>query len=178
MITNECQQLKDLLDVRRQELKDAHRFMGTVDAASESDVVEEVRGLNAEIFNLARSIAERASPHAYDQTTRSDAERVLADHNTLEAFFSFFKSTEVRGDAMLEVAMQVVATRFLAEIVSAWTGHAESDAAFSMAYERIQLSGEPSASPRLPLSEHIMHTEKQSVAGQWRALTRKFAIDD
>lgn len=145
VIVNENKQLKDLLDVRRQELKDAQRFMGTIDAAAESDIVEEVRGLNAEVFNLARLLAERTSPHTYDQSVHRDAETTLADHTTSDAFFILFRSTEVLCDAMLEVAVQVVATRFLARIVSAWVEHAESNTAFSTTYERIQLSGRPSS---------------------------------
>lgn len=143
VITQENRQLKDLLDIRRQELKDAQRFMGTIDTSAESDVVEEVRGLNTEVFNLARSVAERASPTEHDQNQRRGAEKLLVEENALEPFFQLLKSAEVRDDAMLEIAMQVVATTYLARVITAWTGQTESDAAFSTVYEAIQRSGKP-----------------------------------
>ena len=163
VITQENQQLKDLLDIRRQELKDAQQFMGTIDTSAESDVVEEVRGLNAEVFNLARSVAERASPTEHDQNERRGAEKLLAEENALGPFFQLLKSAEVRDDAMLEIAIQVVATRYLARVISAWTGQTESDAAFSTVYEAILRSGKPHAgSESLHLIDDAVRETKRS----------------
>lgn len=177
-ITDENQQLKDLLDTRRQELKDAQRFMGTVDVSAESDVVEAVHGLNTEIFDLARSLAERATPTEHDQNARRSAETALAGEGLLDPFFSLFRSAKARDEATLEIAMQLVTTRYLAKFISTWTGYAETDTAFTTLYDRIQRSGKTFERTVLPLTERVLFSEKQSVAGQWRALTRRFAAGE
>ena len=121
--------------------------MGTTDTAAESDVVEEVRGLNAEIFNLARSITERASPSECDQNARHNAEKMLRDAQLLEPCFSLFRSAKARDDAVLEIATQAVATRYLSQIVSAWTAQPQIDYALAKIYENIRRTGKPFQGP-------------------------------
>ncbi|KAH9910867.1 uncharacterized protein B0H18DRAFT_962743 [Fomitopsis serialis] len=124
-------QLKPLLETRRQKLQDAQRFMGTVNAFAESEVVQEDTTLGA----------------------GDEVIRALGRH-----FLAVLKSTDTRGETiLLEIATQVAATNFLAQIISTWTNDSESDNTLTSVYERIRKS------------------ENQSVAGQWRALTRKFA---
>ncbi|KAH9924776.1 uncharacterized protein B0H18DRAFT_1119792 [Fomitopsis serialis] len=155
-LVKENTQLGELLETRRQELQDAQRFMGTEDTFAESEVVQEVHGLNTEIFNLARSMADGAVPVQNKDMKRAASEEII--HALGRPFVSVLESTDPQGDTiLLEIAIQAAATRFLAWIISTWTRKAESDSVLSSIYERIRRS------------------ENQSVAGQWRALTRKFA---
>ncbi|KZT65647.1 hypothetical protein DAEQUDRAFT_759245 [Daedalea quercina L-15889] len=156
-LSKENEQLKSLLETRRRELQDAQHFLGTVDSFAESEVVQEVQGLSAEIFNLARSMSDAKTCPDHEQEAQRRAEGALMDVLG-SPLLSLLKSTDVNADAvLLEIATQVVATAFFAEIVSTWTNDSGSDKIFTSVYESIRRS------------------ENQSVAGQWRALTRKFA---
>ncbi|KAH9839846.1 uncharacterized protein C8Q71DRAFT_465102 [Rhodofomes roseus] len=160
-LLEEVTHLKTLLEDRRQELKDAQRFMGTMDTFAESDVVREVHSLNTEIFNLARSIADNASQHSPTQIQASERDAAETTIHILGRHFAtMLESTDTRGDTiLLEIAIQVVVTGFLYEVVSAWTIGHDGNGILASVYGRIRAY------------------ENQSVAGQWRALTRKFAQD-
>ncbi|TFY65070.1 hypothetical protein EVJ58_g2216 [Rhodofomes roseus] len=158
ILHQENTQLKALLETRRQELQDAQRFMGTVDTVAESEVVQEVDSLNAETFNLARSMADQASPDPNQNAQHDAIERATTALGS--PFVAVLKSTDTRGDTiLLEIAIRVAATHFLSQIICTWTTSPEDDGILACVYEKIRSS------------------ENQSVVGQWRALTRTFAQD-
>ncbi|TFY65074.1 hypothetical protein EVJ58_g2218 [Rhodofomes roseus] len=155
-LVKENAQLRTLLETRRRELQDAQHFMGTVDTYSESEVVEEVRSLNAEIFSLVRAIADGAEPDQDPHALAGAEEDVVRAVG--QPFHGMLKSTDTRGDTiLLEVAMQAAAAGYLAWIIRTWLMNAEGDSILASVYKGIR------------------DAENQSVAGQWRALTRKFA---
>ncbi|KAH9839851.1 uncharacterized protein C8Q71DRAFT_465358 [Rhodofomes roseus] len=158
ILHQENTQLKALLETRRQELQDAQRFMGTVDTVAESEVVQEVDSLNAETFNLARSMADQASPDPNQNAQHDAIERATTALGS--PFVAVLKSTDTRGDTiLLEIAIRVAATHFLSQTICTWTTSPEDDGILASVYEKIRSS------------------ENQSVVGQWRALTRTFAQD-
>ncbi|EPT00723.1 hypothetical protein FOMPIDRAFT_1049489 [Fomitopsis schrenkii] len=151
-------ELLALLETRRRELHDAQRFMGTVDAFSEGDVVQHVRDLNAEIFSLAQSLSgtQAKASHLNDRTKGKAAEALASALG--RPLLEMLTFVDTHGDTvLLEVSTQVIATNILSWMISTWTNDPESDQLFASVYERIQ------------------NSESQSVAGQWRALTRKSA---
>ncbi|KAH9924774.1 uncharacterized protein B0H18DRAFT_1011140, partial [Fomitopsis serialis] len=174
ILVKENAQLKALLETRRQELQDAQRFMRTVDTFAESEVVQEVRSLNTEIFNLARSIADQATPNQDQHTVLGAEDDVIRALG--HPFLAVLKSTDTRGDTILvEIATQVAVTNFLARIISTWTNDSESDNVLTSVYERIRKSGKHLSASTQFAVDLENSAENQSVVGQWRALTRKFA---
>ncbi|EPT00713.1 hypothetical protein FOMPIDRAFT_1016335 [Fomitopsis schrenkii] len=143
---NEYDQMKALLEARRQELHDAQRFMGTADTVAESEIVQEFRDLNTEIFNLAQSMSDAKVRSGHEREQRKAAEDLRAIGIFSDKFLDILRSADLRGDTvLLEIAMQEAASR--------------GDSFFMSVYKRIR------------------NSENQSVAGQWRALTRKSAED-
>ncbi|EPT00709.1 hypothetical protein FOMPIDRAFT_1060244 [Fomitopsis schrenkii] len=155
--------LKALLETSRQELQDAQRFMGTADTIAESELVQQVRDLNTEIFNLAQSMsdAQLRTGHERVRTQQQAAEAALRNARILEdQFLEILISTDPHGDTvLLQIAMQAAASKYLSRMISTWTYDERGDGFFESVYMI------------------IWRLESQSVAGQWRALTRKSAED-
>lgn len=132
-----------MLETRRRELHDAQRFMGTVDAFSEGDVVQHVRDLNAEIFSLAQSLSgtQAKASHLNDRTKGKAAEALASALG--RPLLEMLTFVDTHGDTvLLEVSTQVIATNILSWMISTWTNDPESDQLFASVYERIQNSGE------------------------------------
>lgn len=140
VLTKDYDDMKALLEARRRELQDAQRFMGSTDAVAESEIVQQVRDLNTEIFNLAQSLSE-AKPRSRDQHAQRKATEELEDALG-NRFLEILRSIDLHGDTvLLEIAMQAVASDFLSWVISTWTNDQERDAAFKSVYKRIRCSG-------------------------------------
>ncbi|OSX56879.1 hypothetical protein POSPLADRAFT_1037140 [Postia placenta MAD-698-R-SB12] len=149
--------MKTLLDTRRQELHDAQRFLGTAEPISESNIVQDIRRINAEIFNLARSAADQIQRDPKRQTRRDAKAQVTSVLG--ENFTRHLQTMSSQDDTiLLEIAMQAAVTRYISQMISNWYSNGDGNAAFSIVHELIRQS-----------------EENQSVAGQWRALTRRYA---
>ena len=140
VLTKDYNDMKALLEARRRELQDAQRFMGSTDAVAESEIVQQVRDLNTEIFNLAQSLSE-GKPRTRDQHAQRKATEKLEDALG-DRFLEMLRSIDLHGDTvLLEIAMQAVASEFLSWVISAWTNDWELDAVFESVYKRIRRSG-------------------------------------
>lgn len=134
--------MKTLLETRRQELHDAQRFLGTAEPISESNIVQDIRRINAEIFNLARSAADQIQRDPKRQTRRdakAQVTRVLG-----EKFTRHLQTMSSQDDTiLLEIAMQAAVTRYISQMISNWYSNGDGNAAFSIVHELIRQSGEP-----------------------------------
>lgn len=140
---NEYDQMKALLEARRQELHDAQRFMGTADTVAESEIVQEFRDLNTEIFNLAQSMSDAKVRSGHEREQRKAAEDLRAIGIFSDKFLDILRSADLRGDTvLLEIAMQEAASRYLSNMISTWTSHRRGDSFFMSVYKRIRNSGE------------------------------------
>lgn len=132
--------MKALLEARRQELHDAQHFMGTADTISESEIVQQVRDLNTEIFNLAQSMSD-AKPRTAHALGQQEAGRALTDM-LHDRFLHILQSASLHGDTvLLEIAMQQVASQYLSDLICTWTNNHKGDRFFECVYRRICRSG-------------------------------------
>lgn len=134
--------MKTLLDTRRQELHDAQRFLGTAEPISESNIVQDIRRINAEIFNLARSAADQIQRDPKRQTRRDAKAQVTSVLG--ENFTRHLQTMSSQDDTiLLEIAMQAAVTRYISQMISNWYSNGDGNAAFSIVHELIRQSGEP-----------------------------------
>lgn len=135
--------MKALLEARRQELQDAQRFMRTADTIAESEIVQQVRDLNTEIFNLAQSMsgAERRTG-GHERAKRRAAERLVGILG--KPLLDLLESVNLHGDTvLLEIAMQAAASERMSWVISTWTNDPGNDSVFASVHRRIQRSGKP-----------------------------------
>ncbi|KZT05467.1 uncharacterized protein LAESUDRAFT_727113 [Laetiporus sulphureus 93-53] len=145
-----------LLETRRLELQAAHTYFTAADSTCETDVVRTLRTLNAEIFQAVKAMANSFSS---DYSTQPDDHavsqaRTVVGQAMTEILLTFQDHHE--DTIMLEMALQSTITLVIRGIVAEWDLSHWQTNGFSDVYSQ------------------MVQSESQSVAGRWRALTRKY----
>ncbi|KAI0643484.1 hypothetical protein C8Q79DRAFT_869033, partial [Trametes meyenii] len=158
---DEHQAARSLLSIKSAELQEAQEFLTKADDVSDSEMLRLVENMNSYIFQLSASICdefrttyergifdteERARNLAYQRLLTSQ----LLPQQLLNALHDFGHSED---SVVAETALQAVLTGCTAWLCNTW---------------------DLGVLPRLhDLYQSIRSNEPQSVAGRWRALSRK-----
>ncbi|KZT05468.1 uncharacterized protein LAESUDRAFT_760336 [Laetiporus sulphureus 93-53] len=145
-----------LLETRRLELEAAQSYFSSADACSEQDVVHLVSNLNAEIFQVVRTISDafRATKRpTLDEKTRKTLKSLIGS-SMMQCLLSFPHRNDT---VVLEMALQFAMVAFIERAVSAWDMSIWKHGAFASVYDQ------------------MLGAECQTVTGRWRALARQHA---
>ncbi|PBK65425.1 hypothetical protein ARMSODRAFT_1022235 [Armillaria solidipes] len=142
-----------LLDVRTQELQDAHAYSMRSDTLSTDELVAKVESLNAEIYQVSAYMADSMT---FGARVDFEAVRAEAVHWFGSYIIDLLCSTinEEMRMQVVQVAMQAALVQSCADFISMWHVERRTDENLSRLYAKIQA------------------TNTQVVAGRWRAMTR------
>ncbi|KAI0367128.1 hypothetical protein BV20DRAFT_902088, partial [Pilatotrama ljubarskyi] len=153
-----------LLEIKRAELREAQAFLTLVDGVDDRQVLQLVRQLNAMIHQTSNSIADTFHSQYEEVQDGGVSEevyrRLLADFLT-PRLLTAIRSFDHRRDSVLtQAALASAMCSYIRWFCNTWD---------------LWLTESP---PILQtLYSHISQNEPQSVAGKWRALSRKHVID-
>lgn len=156
-ITKECHKWRTLAETRQQELAEAQSFFASPDAITDSDIVRAVRALNAEIYQAVKRTANGCRLNG-NEVHGAVRERVggLVGSKVSELLQVYPPRED--DPVVLEVALRATITTYIAEMISSWVlPSGNTNVVISSIYNR------------------ILRSESQTVAGRWRALTRKYS---
>ncbi|KAK0196217.1 hypothetical protein F5146DRAFT_922862 [Armillaria mellea] len=156
------EQTRVLLRTRTEELRAAQVYLDRADQSSGADVINMIDALNSEIFQTAATVAE-AFKFGEKKVEESSEAEVAYDH-VIEILgprmTELLKSTLHHDDQILiQTAFQAAMCAYVDWIVTSWY--------FEGREEEQMLSS---------LYAIIQESEEQAVAGRWRALTRRYAL--
>ncbi|KAK0196202.1 hypothetical protein F5146DRAFT_1028832 [Armillaria mellea] len=142
-----------LLDIRTQELQDAHAYSMRSDALSTDELVAKVESLNAEIYQVSAYMADSMT---FGARVDFEAARAEAVHWFGSYIIDLLCSTinEETRMQVVQIAMQAALVQSCADFISMWHMEKRTDDNLSRLYAKIQA------------------TNTQVVAGRWRAMTR------
>ncbi|KAI9569156.1 hypothetical protein HD554DRAFT_2093559 [Boletus coccyginus] len=146
------------------DLEGARLFLNTADKFSDSEVIQILQKLNAELQHTSTSMAEHVvSVFKLDAVTSDPEQQIMVDKATesIGSTLVQFLRTTRRDDFIemhLQIAFQAYLTSYLCRIVSSWTLDEGRSAFINVLYERLR------------------ETEKQTISGRWRSLTRVYAL--
>ncbi|KZT05475.1 uncharacterized protein LAESUDRAFT_760342 [Laetiporus sulphureus 93-53] len=151
----ERESLIKLSETRRLETEAALTYFDTSGAASEHDVVCCIRNLNAEMFQAVKGISDSflAGPPVGSLSRAEGRVKGIVGKPILQLLRRFHRH---RDDIFIvEIASQAIISFIVQVIASSWDLTKPEDALFGLVYDNMLLK------------------ECQSVAGRWRALSRK-----
>ncbi|KAK0209596.1 hypothetical protein IW262DRAFT_1281438 [Armillaria fumosa] len=149
----ELRGLQDLLDVRTRELQDARTFLDTADLVSGEDIISMAEALNAEIFQTAAYMADSSVFGVKCRLVDTGEVDPWLGADFVEILRSG-KNTEARVQCV-QIALQASLVRSCMATIAMWHPDPKIDEGLRQLYSKIQ------------------KTEKQAIAGKWRALTQK-----
>ncbi|KAK0212131.1 hypothetical protein DFS33DRAFT_1249158 [Desarmillaria ectypa] len=156
------EQTRLLLRTRTEELRAAQVYLDRADQSSGADVISMIDALNAEIFQTAATVAEAFK--FGEKKVEESSEAVVAYDHVIEILgprmTELLKSTLHHDDQILiQAAFQAAMCAYVDWIVTSWY--------FEGREEEQMLSS---------LYAIIQESEDQAIAGRWRALTRRYAL--
>ncbi|KAH9917534.1 uncharacterized protein B0H18DRAFT_1123517 [Fomitopsis serialis] len=157
-ITEECHEWRTLAETRQQELAEAQSFLASPDNIAESDIVQTVRALDAEIYQAVKRTAEGCRLRGGEADAAVLERMNVLMGPTMAGLLHAFPPRE-DDRIILEMALQTTVTTYVAGVISSWipSSGSSTNQAISSIYSR------------------ILRSESQAVAGRWRTLTRKYA---
>ncbi|KIY71909.1 hypothetical protein CYLTODRAFT_86697 [Cylindrobasidium torrendii FP15055 ss-10] len=149
-----------LLHSRTEELTAAEAYLNKADATSEAEIVDELDALNVEILQTAATMAETFT---FGRSEGSEELRRAADNEVVNTLGTRMidllqKSTHNEDPLAVQIALQAVLCAYMEWIITSW---------YFEGKEGDTLLGD--------IYNAILETD-QSIAGRWRALTRKYAV--
>ncbi|KAK0212139.1 hypothetical protein DFS33DRAFT_1279347 [Desarmillaria ectypa] len=142
-----------LLDIRTQELQDAHAYSMISDMFSSEDLVAKVESLNAEMYQVSAYIADSMTfgARVNFETARGEAVRWFGSYIIDLLCSPINEETRIQ---VVQIAMQASLVQTCADFISMWHIERRTDANLRRLYAKIQA------------------TNTQVVAGRWRAMSR------
>lgn len=132
------------------DLEGARLFLNTADKFSDSEVIQILQKLNAELQHTSTSMAERVvSVFELDAVTSDPEQQIMVDKATesIGSTLVQFLRTARRDDFIemhLQIAFQAYLTSYLCWIVSSWTLDEGRSAFINVLYERLRETGKDS----------------------------------
>ncbi|KZT05484.1 uncharacterized protein LAESUDRAFT_750659 [Laetiporus sulphureus 93-53] len=154
-LVKQHKEMEMLAETRRLELHAAQTYLNEADMASESDVVNAINGLNAEIFQAVKRIADSfraTNPQVRDPEAEKEAERAIGP-SMVQVLRSTFNHQD--DTILFEAALQAAMVCFVGRVISVWNLAQWEDSTLFDTHVK------------------VFHSESHGVAGRWRALTRK-----
>lgn len=162
-ITMERDNATALLQTRTEELRGADAYLSKTDSVPEAQVRRMVEQLNAEIFQTSALIADNCAPHlsqnvlqqgAHDQAAVQRIAGVIGDRMT-----SILRPTPRREEPVsIQLALQACLVVHTQRIIQQWGPGASETTNRSLQ----------------SAWKSLYHAETQTIAGRWRALTRRY----
>ncbi|KAF8916224.1 hypothetical protein CPB85DRAFT_1290370 [Mucidula mucida] len=152
-----------LLKTHAEELSAAQAYLNKTDLSSGADVISMVETLNGEIFQTAATIAEAFK--FGDKQVEGSTEMESAYRDVVEILgprmTDLLRSSPHHDDQLvIQIALQAAMCAYVEWIITSWY--------FEGRDEEQLLSN---------LYNHIQGSEDQAIAGRWRALTRRYAVE-
>ncbi|KAF9025799.1 hypothetical protein BDZ89DRAFT_1068047, partial [Hymenopellis radicata] len=154
-LSNERSQRKDerlLLDTRARELRDAQVFLDKADNCSVTDVIDAVRSLNSEIFQLTATIVDDLEPSFASEPGNGNQKETLLGSRMIELLTS--RGNDDMREGILQIALQAVLGNCCVSSINSWHASTSPSTFLDDLYRRIKTEN------------------SQSVSGRWRAITR------
>ena len=180
--TKERRDALALLDARTAALKEAEAYLTKVDDIPDAEVIQLVQRLNAQIAKVAETIV--SSP-AFAFSSSRRAQRVSEGASAVEALkrgewvgptvLDALRASRDDGPpALLKTALQTGIVTYACWLASSWDLDAfEPAGLLPNLYARIRAKGAFGLVCGDPLAD-ACRAEPQSIAGRWRALSRKY----
>ncbi|KZT05478.1 uncharacterized protein LAESUDRAFT_727125 [Laetiporus sulphureus 93-53] len=146
--------MKELLETRRMEADAGFAYSNTADACSEQDIVRLVKSLNSEVFQVVKGLVDSFAAGSPESSSQLAEERAV--RRVGSSMVEILRGSPRDDTIILEIALQQTIVLILQGIISAW---------------------DPLTLDKKPFDEifnRMIRLENQSVAGRWRALTRKY----
>jgi len=141
--TYHCNQLQNLLTLRTGELKGAQAFLGTADQFAGADLIKDLEQLNAEIMQLAASVADelaiKEKPVLMPTEEVHERARKLLGRRLVDLLTS---STIHDTQIVIQTAFQTAVAAHAHWIISAWIFEGqESEGIIHRMYESVRNAG-------------------------------------
>ncbi len=132
---------RHLLDIRTQELQDAHAYSMRNDTLSTEELVAKVETLNAEIYQVSAYMADSMT---FGARVDFEAARVEAVHWFGSYIIDLLCSTinEETRMQVVQIAMQAALVQSCADFISMWHIEKRTDENLSHLYAKIQATSE------------------------------------
>ncbi|KAF8552290.1 hypothetical protein OG21DRAFT_1511663 [Imleria badia] len=147
------------------ELESARLFLNTADTFADSEVIQMLTKLNAELQHTSTLVADRVvSVFKLDAISSEPEQQIVVNRtsgsigSTLVQFLRSGERADFEVPMYLQIAFQAYLTHQLCWIVSSWTLDSGCNAFINEIYQRLR------------------ETEKQGISGRWRSLTRVYAL--
>ena len=133
---------KELLTVRSAELAGAQSFLSTTDRLSEAEVLDIVRDLNENVFQVAANLTEEWEKFGSSRSSRFPVFR--RDFDSLCQFYGSALVQPAFGQkpAAVTFLVQSCLCRVVTQITSSWRRRSQELATLGSVYQRLSASGE------------------------------------